>query len=189
MEVVGSRCNDPLFHDFTRPSHCGLSLNCHTNSLELSHAHGIKEANQELLEPMVNHPNKLAALLASAVVCLSLGTPAKAQVSADALLDKLVAKGILKPDEAEELKTEAATTNNNPKGLDFKLSHAIKSAEIFGDVRMRYEYRSAKLGPEAGPYAGGYDTADRWRYAVRLGVRGDLVDDFYYGLRLETGAE
>jgi hypothetical protein len=135
---------------------------------------------------MIIYPSKLAVFLASAVICLSLGTVAKAQVSADALLDKLVAKGILKPDEAEELKNEAATTNNAPKGLDFKLSHAIKSVEIYGDVRMRYEYRSAKLGPEAGQFAGGYDTADRWRYAIRLGVRGDLVDDFYYGLRLET---
>ena len=43
-----------------------------------------------------------------------------------------------------------------------------------------------KLGAEAGSY-GTYDAADRWRYAVRIGVRGDLADDdFYYGLRLET---
>ena len=33
---------------------------------------------------------------------------------------------------------------------------------------------------------GVYDAADRWRYALRIGVRGDLADDFYYGLRLET---
>ena len=27
---------------------------------------------------------------------------------------------------------------------------------------------------------------DRWRYAVRIGIRGELVDAWYYGLRLET---
>ena len=31
--------------------------------------------------------------------------------------------------------------------------------ELFGDLRMRYEYRSAQLGQEAGPYAGAYDAA------------------------------
>jgi hypothetical protein len=124
-------------------------------------------------------------MLAGTAVCLALATTVKAQVSPDALLDKLVAKGILKPGEADEIRNEAST--NNAKGLNFKLSGAIKSMELYGDVRMRYEYRSAQLGQEAGQYAGAYDTANRWRYAIRLGVRGDLADDFYYGLRLETG--
>ncbi len=129
--------------------------------------------------------NQLTGLLAGTTVCLALAAPVKAEVSTDALLDKLVAKGILKPEEAAELKNEA--TNTPPaKGIDFKLSKAIKSVEVFGDVRMRYENRSAQLGPEAGQYAGEYDAANRWRYAVRLGVRGDLVDDYYYGLRVET---
>ncbi len=123
-------------------------------------------------------------MLAGTAVFLALATAAKAQVSADALLDKLVAKGILKPDEAAELKNEAAT--NNAKGTSFKLSGAIKSVEVYGDVRMRYEYRGAELGTEAGQYAGQYDAANRWRYAIRLGLRGDLADDFYYGLRFET---
>jgi hypothetical protein len=132
----------------------------------------------------MNLIHKLAGIMAGTAACLALPATATAQVSADALLDKLVAKGILTQDEANGLKNEGAT--NNPEGPKFKISSAIKSMELFGDLRMRFEYRSAKLGPEAGQYAGGYDTADRWRYALRVGVRGDLVDDFYYGLRLET---
>jgi hypothetical protein len=128
--------------------------------------------------------NQLTQVAAATAACLALVTTSRAQVSADALLDKLVAKGILKPDEAQELKNESST--NNPSGTKFKLSNAIKSVELFGDVRMRFENRSAKIGPEGGQYAGDYDVANRWRYAIRLGVRGDLVDDFYYGLRLET---
>ena len=50
---------------------------------------------------MLTRPNKLAAILASATACVALATPAKAQVSGDAILDKLVAKGILKPEEAQ----------------------------------------------------------------------------------------
>jgi len=122
--------------------------------------------------------------MAGTAACLALATTATAQVSADALLDKLVAKGVLTTNEAAQLKDEVLT--NNAPGTKFKFSGAIKNMEFFGDLRMRYEYRSAQLGQEAGQYAGGYDTADRWRYALRLGVRGDLVDDFYYGLRLET---
>ncbi len=122
--------------------------------------------------------------MAAAAGCLALAATATAQVSADALLDKLVAKGVLTTNEAADLKQEVST--NNAGGLKFKLSGAIKSMELFGDLRMRFEYRSAQLGQEAAPYAGAYDAADRWRYALRIGVRGDLVDDFYYGLRLET---
>jgi hypothetical protein len=125
-------------------------------------------------------------MLAGIAVCLALAKPAKAQVSADALLDKLVAKGILKQDEADALKNEAVTNNaemERAAGLKFKISQAIKSVEVFGDLRMRYEYRGGKLEPGSGAT---YDTADRWRYALRLGVRGDLADDFYYGLRFES---
>jgi polyhydroxyalkanoate synthesis regulator phasin len=134
--------------------------------------------------------NKLAAILPGTALCLALATTATAQVSADAIMDRLVAKGVLTQDEATELRKEAETNNAetmNGEGLKFKLSSAIKSMEFYGDLRMRYENRSAQLGPEAGQYAGAYDVANRWRYAIRLGVRGDLTDDFYYGLRLETG--
>jgi hypothetical protein len=132
---------------------------------------------------MMNLKFKLAAATMSAmVVGLTLAGTATAQVSADALLDKLVAKGILKQDEADELKAESAT-NEVARAPRFTLPRVFKNMELYGDLRMRYEYRAAKLGPEAG---GIYDTADRFRYALRLGVRGDLANDFYYGIRLET---
>jgi hypothetical protein len=126
-------------------------------------------------------------MMAGTAVCLALAATATAQVSADAILDRLVAKGILSRDEAQQLKNEALTNNtavpNNAEVQKFKLSKVIKSVELYGDLRFRYEYRAGKLGPEAG---GIYDAENRWRYALRIGVRGDLADDFYYGLRLET---
>jgi hypothetical protein len=134
-----------------------------------------------------NH--KLAGILAGTAACLTLATTAMAQITPDALLNRLVSKGILTQDEAAQIEKEAATNNAAPmntEGLGFKLSQAIKSVELFGDVRMRYENRSGQIGPEGGQYAGAYDVANRWRYAIRLGVRGDLADDFYYGLRFET---
>jgi hypothetical protein len=135
----------------------------------------------------MNLKRKLAGIVAGAAVFLTLAATAKAQVSGDAILDKLVAKGILTQEEAAQLKKEAATNNagsyNNAQFPKFKLSSAFKDAELYGDLRFRFESRSAKLGPEAGSI---YDAENRWRYALRIGVRGDLVDDFYYGLRLET---
>jgi hypothetical protein len=102
--------------------------------------------------------------------------------SSDALLNKLVEKGILTSAEASELKDEAVT--NTAANSKFKLGNAFKSMELFGDFRLRYEYRAGDIGQ--GPYTGATDALNRWRYALRLGVRGDLQDDFYYGLRFET---
>jgi len=131
----------------------------------------------------MNPKMKTAVILAGAAAALTLAAPVKAQVTADALLDKLVQRGILSTNEAAGLKDESLT--NNAGGTKFKVSNAIKSMELFGDLRFRYEYRGAQFGPET-TRARSYDAADRWRYALRIGVRGDLTDDFYYGLRLET---
>ncbi len=125
--------------------------------------------------------------MAAVAACLALAVTAEAQVSADAILDKLVAKGILTTEEASQIKKESATNNmeaaNNAEASKFKMSSVFKSAELYGDLRFRFESRSAQLGPEAGNI---YDAENRWRYSLRLGVRGDLADDYYYGLRLET---
>jgi hypothetical protein len=135
----------------------------------------------------MNFSQRLVALAVGTSACLVLALTVKAQVSPDALLDKLVAKGILNSQEAAEIKREAETNNasvsNGVELPKFKISKAIKNVEVYGDLRMRYEYRAAQLGPEAGSI---YDAENRWRYSLRLGVRGDLSDDFYYGLRLET---
>ena len=120
--------------------------------------------------------------LAAVAAGLALASSATAQTS-DALLNKLVQKGILTSQEAAALQSESQT--NNANGFKLKTGGAFKSAEIFGDFRLRYEYRAAEVGPGTA-FAGDTDALNRWRYALRLGVRGDLTDDFYYGLRFET---
>ncbi len=106
--------------------------------------------------------------------------------SADALVNKLVDKGILTQAEAEQLKAEATETNAPPKSK-WKISEAIKEIGIFGDVRLRYEYRGADNAPGSGSKQDDY-FRERFRYALRLGLKGDLFDDFYYGLRLDTSS-
>jgi hypothetical protein len=70
-----------------------------------------------------------------------------------------------------------------------EVSPAIKRIQLFGDLRLRYESRA---GTSTFPIAevGGADEEqlDRWRYSVRIGIRGDLTERWFYGLRLELSA-
>jgi polyhydroxyalkanoate synthesis regulator phasin len=118
-------------------------------------------------------------------------TPAAAP-SADALLRKLVEKGVLTDQEAKDILSESTQTNLSTSAASkWRISNAIKNIELYGDLRFRYEYREAANAPGGGSFnAAGAPTEDymreRERMALRVGIRGDLYDDFYYGLRLET---
>ena len=76
----------------------------------------------------------------------------------------------------------------------WKLSTSITELEIYGDVRLRYQYNGGETkdrGPVAAPGAGIAGTNDwqereRERYRLRLGLRGTLLDDWFFGVRLET---
>ena len=56
-------------------------------------------------------------------------------------------------------------------------------------MRLRYESRAGtSTFPIPGLGGATEETLDRWRYAARVGIRGDLADDWFYGLRLDTSA-
>jgi hypothetical protein len=105
----------------------------------------------------------------------------------DPLLDLFIKKGFVTQQEAEQVETEAEFNQTNHMANAFppskwKISDGIKGVELFGDLRLRYEDRSAE------DPAGNSIDLQRLRYAVRVGLRGDLFDQFYYGFRLDTGA-
>src|SRR6202007_2565419 len=66
--------------------------------------------------------------------------------------------------------------------------------ELFGDIRLRYAYQGGQtdddspLGAKANGVAGHDDwqELERERYRIRLGLRGTLLDDWFFGIRLET---
>jgi len=74
----------------------------------------------------------------------------------------------------------------------WKLSTPITEVELYGDVRLRYEYRGGRL---PGHYQFGQDNQNDWyerhreRYRLRVGLRGTLADDWFFGLRLETNTD
>jgi Putative porin len=74
-------------------------------------------------------------------------------------------------------------------GSKWKLFPAITELELFGDARLRYEYRGGRLPDH---FQFGQDNPNDWyerkreRYRLRLGLRGTLMDDWFFGVRLET---
>ncbi len=104
----------------------------------------------------------------------------------DPLLDLFIQKGYVTQQEAAKVKAEAEQMRTNElantamPAPQWKTNPAFKNIEIFGDVRLRYENRSAN-----DPTGGNIDY-QRMRYAVRFGLRGSLLDDFYYGIRVDT---
>jgi putative porin len=77
----------------------------------------------------------------------------------------------------------------------WKLSTSITEMELYGDIRLRYQYNGGETDntPVATPGAGVAGTHDwqereRERYRLRLGLLGTLLDDWFFGLRLETNA-
>jgi hypothetical protein len=132
-------------------------------------------------------PKTSAALFTSAAVLAALVPQAQADSSSDALINKLEQKGILSADEAKDLRVEAGASETNLinqlPASKWKLSDSIKSLGLYGDLRLRYEYRGVDntVGATPNTYY-----RERMRYALRAGLRGDLFDDFSYGIRLET---
>ena len=78
-------------------------------------------------------------MLAAASFILG-GVAARAQ-DAGALLDLLVRKKIITDQEAEEVRTELTKQYAETSAGKWKLSTPITELELYGDARLRYEYR------------------------------------------------
>ena len=88
--------------------------------------------------------------LLAAGLLLAAGVCALAQDSHDPLLDLMIQKGMITQEEAKKVRAEAdeIRTNAPPfQGLPspkWKINNAINRLELYGDVRVRYENRSAE---------------------------------------------
>ncbi len=127
----------------------------------------------------------LVALCAAAFVP---ATPAHAQTD-NALLDALVKKGVLSDQEAEDVRADEAKDYSQTGASKIVLSSAIKTIQFYGDLRLRYEMRDGTTGPGATSTGGALSnhgdsqTENRWRYRLRFGIKGELYDNFFYGIR------
>jgi len=118
------------------------------------------------------------AVFAGATALASLATQARAQ-SSDALIDKLVEKGVLTVNEAKDLRDEA--------DKDFKTAFQAKTGmpdwvsgyKFSGDVRGRLDHISGDNNLMIDRL--------RLRYRVRFGVTVNMLDNLEAGLRLGSG--
>jgi hypothetical protein len=132
---------------------------------------------------------KRTLTFAAVAVCFAFtGSAARAQ-DAGALLDLLVKKRIITDQEAEEVRSELVKESASTAAGKWKLSTPITEIELYGDARLRYEYRGGRLPDN---FKFGQDHTNDWyerereRYRLRVGLRGTLADDWFFGLRLET---
>jgi hypothetical protein len=123
---------------------------------------------------------------AALAMCATIKVKGADAEPSDPILDLFVQKGFVTQQEADKVKAEAEALRTNEMQMPqmpeskWNIGKGFKNVELYGDVRLRYEDRKASDTAENGL------ELQRWRYAVRFGLRGDLFDDFYYGFRLDT---
>jgi hypothetical protein len=100
---------------------------------------------------------------------------ARAQ-SSDALLNKLVEKGILTQAEAKQLKAESDKDFTAAYAAKTGMPEWVTSLKFTGDFRGRFDNISAANDAAI--------ERNRWRYRARFGFIATLKDDFEVGLRL-----
>lgn len=106
--------------------------------------------------------------------------------SADALIDKLLEKGILTQREAEQLREDADKDFRRAYSVKSGLPEWVTSLHFHGDVRLRYE---GLYLPNDQAAPGGATTLDRhrFRYRLRFGAVAGFWDNLQAGFRLMSG--
>ena len=123
------------------------------------------------------HLKTKAALLVGAAAMLALSATSHAQ-SSDALIDKLVDKGILTVNEAKDLRDEADKDFKSALAAKTGMPDYVTGYKISGDVRGRWE----------GFYAQNQSVVDRnrLRYRIRAGLVVTMLENFEAGFRLTS---
>jgi len=129
-------------------------------------------------QSMNKKTRRLAQAAAATGVGLLAGATAQAQ-SADALIDKLVTKGILSADEAQELREDTDAGFTAAYKAKSGMADWVDAVRFNGDFRGRYDglYKDVD----------GMVDRHRWRYRLRYGVTVDMLDDFEMGFRVGSG--
>lgn len=108
---------------------------------------------------------------------LALTSSASGQ-SVDALLDKLVDKGVLSVNEAQELREESDKDFTKAYAAKSGMSDWVSALKFNGDMRGRFE----SFYGENPAFADRH----RFRYRLRFGVTANIFDDMEVGLRLTS---
>ncbi len=124
----------------------------------------------------------LRSLQGAAIMSAALAVTTTVQLhaqSGDALLDKLVEKGVLNVDEANDLRDQVDKDFTKALASKTGMPDWVTAFKINGDLRNRFE----------GFYSDNpaFIARNRFRYRARLSFGAVLADDFEVGVRLATG--
>lgn len=115
------------------------------------------------------------------ILALTVAPNARAQ-SADALIDKLVDKGILTVKEANELREEADKNFTTAMQAKNGMPDWVSSLKFNGDFRGRFD--GIFIDNKSSLYSPSNVDRDRFRYRLRFGAVATLKDDLEAGFRL-----
>jgi hypothetical protein len=127
---------------------------------------------------MTYKKSKAAKTAATALALLS-GARIFGQTS-DALIDKLVEKGILSVKEATALRQEADQNFNQAYAVKSGMSDWVSAMKFNGDFRGRYDGAFQNDGNSV-------PDRNQFRYRLRFGANVNMTDNFEVGLRLGSG--
>jgi hypothetical protein len=120
------------------------------------------------------------ALFAGATALMSLAQQSHAQ-SSDALIDKLVDKGILTTKEAQELRDESDNDFTTAFQAKTGMPDWVTSYKLYGDFRGRYDEVASTDGNK------NFTDRDRFRYRLRVGLIVSMKDNLEAGFSLTSG--
>jgi len=137
---------------------------------------------------MNTRKSNILRLAVAGLAALAFAGGALAQ-SSDALIDKLVDKGILTVKEANQLREEADKGFNRSYSVKSGMPDWVTTFKINGDLRGRYDQTSL----DNGQTARNYDTyvsikdRERFRYRLRVSMVASMTNNTEVGARFGSG--
>ena len=122
--------------------------------------------------------------LAVALTLVSAAAATSHAQDAGALVDKLVKKGVLTDQEAEEVRADMMRDFSQTSAGKINLNSSITELKLYGDLRVRYQYDDRQAQVAAPNHV---DQRSRWRYRLRLGADVALGENWFAGFQLQTG--
>ena len=122
-------------------------------------------------------------MLAAAISLPLASSPLQAQDSGP-LIDKLVQKGILNDQEAEELRADLVKDFQTSSAGKINISTPVTELKLYGDGRIRYQYDEQQAQTASPDHV---SQRSRFRYRLRLNADFRLTNNFFGGIQLETG--
>src|SRR5712672_1191677 len=107
--------------------------------------------------------------------------------SADALINKLVEKGILSVKEGNDLREEADKDFKKSYGLKSGMPEWVTGLKLNGDLRLRYEAFHTDATVINSGLTNHLADRNRIRYRLRFGATANLLDNLEAGFRITSG--